>query len=367
MAGLPSDLHMRCHTTLIRCGEFDTHASLQAIFVTEELRPYRDRLPQATSNKADRVNQTMLFLLEQNLSGGRPVFPIFLATLYNKYMLGDALRDELEGLYAEVEQAISHAMITVPFVIAAMNHDQATDLFTETVFDDPAVAQIERERFRQFMAALHAHGLEALVPHYGVRPENWQPYTCEGAAIGKIISDMIDHINLVRREMPGMQLICPRFSSGDFFEEDRVKRLQSWEQLKQSGGVLIVDAVSLFHPGLRQKLAQSETASNERIAMLVLSPVNSRANQVDQLIEEVIDSQMALAFSRFDEHLDRLCEIGVGDLRAIQRWLYTILPEEASILQDQKPNPQNRRMIRDRMKREPLGIERIIYGQRGGQ
>lgn len=85
------------------------------------------------------------------------------------------------------------------------------------------------------------------------------------------------------------------------------------------------------------------------------------------MIEEVIDSQMELAFSRFDEHLDRLCEIGIGDLRAIQRWLYAILPEEANIVQDQKPNPKNRRMVRERMNREPLGMDRVIFGQRGGQ
>ncbi|MBN2004037.1 MAG: HNH endonuclease [Anaerolineae bacterium] len=158
MAWLPSDLHIRCRTTLIKCSEFDNHASLQAVFVTEELAIYRDRIPQAAS-KDERVGQTTFFLLEQRLSGGRPVFPVFLATLRNKYASGDAMRDELEELCAEVEQTINHARITVPFVIAAMTSAQATDLFTEAVFNDPAVAPIERERFHQFMTALQAHGI----------------------------------------------------------------------------------------------------------------------------------------------------------------------------------------------------------------
>lgn len=176
---------------------------------------------------------------------------------------------------------------------------------------------------------------------------------------------MVDHTNQCRRETPGLQPIRPKFSSADFFDEDHTKRVQTWDQLRLSGCVLIVDAVSLFHPVLRQRLSQSEMSSNERAAMLVLSPVNSSTIQVNQLIEQVISSQMELTFSRFDEHLDRLCEIGVGDLRALQRWLFAILPETATIVQNQKPNPKNRRIIRQRMDKEPLGMERLIFGQRG--
>lgn len=103
MPGLFAELYNHCRSTLMRCSKFDSNASLRAVFVTNELYPFRDRLPTATS-KGERVDACLDFLLDKRLSDGRPVLPLFLAALRDRYQQGDALHNEL-GMLAEAAQS----------------------------------------------------------------------------------------------------------------------------------------------------------------------------------------------------------------------------------------------------------------------
>jgi tetratricopeptide (TPR) repeat protein len=106
MPGLSADLYNRCRSTLLRCSEFDSNASLRSVFVTDELHPFRSGLPEAAS-KNERVNVCLDHLLPKQLSDGRPVLPLFLAALRVRYQEGDALHDELNALQREVDGWLS--------------------------------------------------------------------------------------------------------------------------------------------------------------------------------------------------------------------------------------------------------------------
>lgn len=108
MEGLSPELHKRCRETLLKCGEFNSDASLHAVFATIELHIFRDRLPAAPS-KSERVDACMSFLLSKRLTDGRPALPLLLAGLCDRYQEGDALRDELEALVEAVKLALSLA------------------------------------------------------------------------------------------------------------------------------------------------------------------------------------------------------------------------------------------------------------------
>lgn len=105
MLRLSTDLHNRCWATLLKCDEFESRESLRAVFAPDELYPFRDGLPDATSKKG-RVDRCLEYLLSQHLSGGRPVFPLFLTVLCARYYEGDDRCNELENLIKEVEAAI---------------------------------------------------------------------------------------------------------------------------------------------------------------------------------------------------------------------------------------------------------------------
>ena len=130
--GLSSKLYNRCRDTLLKCSECNNDTSLRAVFVTNELRPFRDRLPTAAS-KSERVDVSLSFLLDQHLSDGQPVLPIFLDALRDRYLEGDALRDALETLAEDIRAAWTPsvpASISIrPHRIAQTAHPRAIAQF----------------------------------------------------------------------------------------------------------------------------------------------------------------------------------------------------------------------------------------------
>lgn len=106
MLHLSRNLYNLCRTTLLKCNEFDDDASLRTVFITEDLYDFRNGLPSA-SNKADRVDRILDYMLAQWTSTRQPVLPIVLRALRDRYMAGNALHGELNDLARQVELVLS--------------------------------------------------------------------------------------------------------------------------------------------------------------------------------------------------------------------------------------------------------------------
>lgn len=102
MSRLTSELYPLCRNILLKCSEFDSDTSLRAVFIIEELYPFRDGLPQAT-NREDRVDLCLDFLVPRRLDDGRAVLPLFLKTLRDRQCQGNILRDQLATLVEVVQ------------------------------------------------------------------------------------------------------------------------------------------------------------------------------------------------------------------------------------------------------------------------
>ena len=100
---LSQELHDHCRMVLLRCRQFKGHASLRAVFVTTELATYRDDIPECAS-RDERVDLVIDYLLQNTLSDGRPVFPVFLEALRRRYNPGDELFDHLTRLCFSVKK-----------------------------------------------------------------------------------------------------------------------------------------------------------------------------------------------------------------------------------------------------------------------
>lgn len=355
MIGLSQELARRCHEVFSRCDEFSNQDALRAVFVTEGLSLYRDRLPEA-GNTAERINLTVDYLRIQHLSNGRPAFPIFLAALRDRRHPDDALYNELQSLHAEVQQKLGQIeAIDVPLVIAAMNQEEAASLKTGQAFAGLEVAPIDRVRFEQLENVLVGVDWNS---HYKTNRDEWNPHTAPGSTIDGIVVDILSHINRCEREPKNLPIVRRQSFSEDFFKLS--KQVETWDRLRQSGGVMIVDAVSLFHPGLRDVLVQSALTAHDNVAVLVLSPSNAHELPANQLVETVLSARMQVAFSRFAERLDSHCEMGIGDLRTLQRWLFAHLPWTAEVVQKQVVIA-NRRFVRDQAPEKPRGIGQAIF------
>ena len=107
MDGLPNELYLQCRNILLNCSEFDSDDVLKDVFATvEELRPFRDALPDSTKNKRDRVDKYLSFLLEKRLNDGRSVFLVFLKLLAERQPKEDILRNHLYKLFEELQSVI---------------------------------------------------------------------------------------------------------------------------------------------------------------------------------------------------------------------------------------------------------------------
>ncbi len=253
--------------------------------------------------------------------------------------------------------------INVPFVIVAMNKQQASELIDETVLKGPKISEDELGRFRAFKEVFSKE-VENWLSHYADVPESWRPHTCSESTIYDIIDDAAK-MNQSRYSKSAWPLICPKFCSAEFFAEDEDLQEETWRELKASGCVLIIDAISLFHPHIRKTLLDSGMGSKEKVAMLVLLPINHSAHQAQQLLETELHTHMRLAFARFNKHFDKLCEVSGSDLRTLNRWLFAILPETVANAQNMKPNDA---MLQQTWSgKEPTDIRRAIFGQGGRQ
>jgi hypothetical protein len=104
--GLPHQLLVYCRKTLESCRECESHQNLLAVFVAEELAPFKIGLPEANSTK-ERVSRCISYLLPcQHAQQKRSVFVIFLEILSTHQPEADALRQKLSQLAQDVQAAL---------------------------------------------------------------------------------------------------------------------------------------------------------------------------------------------------------------------------------------------------------------------
>ncbi|MBD2457083.1 tetratricopeptide repeat protein [Nostoc sp. FACHB-87] len=104
-AGLPKELNNRCRQVLLQCDEFKDYETLIAVFVTDELLPFKYEIRKA-NNPKQLVNFCIADLIEKLTDRGESVLAILLATLRDKYHPGDRQYSELSELYETVKNAI---------------------------------------------------------------------------------------------------------------------------------------------------------------------------------------------------------------------------------------------------------------------
>ena len=241
----------------------------------------------------------------------------------------------------------------IPFVVVAMTQTEAETLW-ENAPNRPALQEIHR--------TLDELGITNLKACYSTRRDGWTPYGPSQETVREIIEDVIEHLNQNEFANRGLPLLKASLYSEDFFSAQTEKRINTWRKLNQTGCVFVVDPISLLHTDLGQQVLQSQLGAKEEVAMLVISPVDPDTNPANQLIESTIHQKITIPYTRYDQELDRLCEFGIGNLRALKRRLYATLPETASLLTQQRASRSNRDRLRQRMG-NPRHIEQVIFRQ----
>ena len=95
-----------CRKLFLQADEFGSNERLKSVFILTPLHPYIYDLPEANTI-ADRVDFCLSYLLNQRLPNGRPILPIFIASLQSHYDERDLFHKELGQLIEIVETELA--------------------------------------------------------------------------------------------------------------------------------------------------------------------------------------------------------------------------------------------------------------------
>jgi hypothetical protein len=232
--------------------------------------------------------------------------------------------ENLEKHIKDIKKRYWIAPISVICVVLSMTTCEATSLknSSDTTVND-------------LFKSLQIYNINDISDYYRDNREEWVPYAHanhfeldpqqdavnSNKSIRTIISNLVTKFNNESK-----QPIQLDFATEKFF--DPISSVFLWKEIIKQGGIIIVDAVSLLHAGVRDMLLQSGTIGVEKISILAISPINSSNIPTNKILEDFINTNLIHLASDFREPLNRRREIVRGDFRTFNTWFYSILDEK---------------------------------------
>jgi hypothetical protein len=229
------------------------------------------------------------------------------------------------------------------------------------VINHPDLSENGKKQLHEIKSACAQHKNDWLT-HYKPERDNWIPFTEELINIHDIVWIIATKVNEKGYERSNTPILKPNFISDDFFSKNVQTRTKVWNTLRDNGGVLIIDSISLYHPYLHDIFFRSHASSFREVATLIIYPEKITLLPINNIVEQGIQNGMEQEFVRFAEELDPFYEIGVGSFFSLQRYLLGILIATADLLQKQRPKPDNIQRIRQLMG-PSTGVKQQIFGQ----
>ena len=116
---------------------------------------------------------------------------------------------------------------------------------------------------------------------------------------------------------------------------------------------MIIDAISIYHPTLREKLKKAEITSKENASIVMLTPIDDSIDPINQNLETMIKDQLEQAFDRFDEECEDFCDLNISSIRSLKRWFKRFLSPKN--IRYKRFNPHKRDAVKKNI-RESKGI-----------
>jgi transcriptional regulator with XRE-family HTH domain len=241
--------------------------------------------------------------------------------------------------------------VGLPFVVVAMNEKEARDLDERPERVQEELGRPAYEQFLKVKAALEAAHALPFAPRYNAEREEWKPFLGSPAPVRALIEEVVRQINSSQQaRLRGRSIKVQRYPFDDLVSGSGPLRALHGE-IAQSGCVMVLDELSLFHPSVRGALLGSPQLASDHVSLITLSPLDVWSQPPYDVFAAELKQRLAAAFDRFDLH-DPQCELGVGDERRLRRWLHSRLPEALQMLREPRPNPRALDLFA-----EELGVE----------
>jgi hypothetical protein len=226
-----------------------------------------------------------------------------------------------------------------------MTKDQATELESEKIFGNmrSELRPKDIRHYRELVKYLKRHQLNNLSDHYGSTPDDWCPPILDRRPIKDLITQISKKVeeNISPKYLP----LAIRSFSEEFLNENSNNRSKAILELRSRKCLLIIDALSLFHPILRERLEHSGFASGigSNVLIIAIPPISFHVLPIYKYLEQEYQEFMSLVFRDYSEELTNNCEFGIGNVYSLKRWLVSAIDHIAT--NPTAPDPETARSM----------------------
>lgn len=143
----------------------------------------------------------------------------------------------------EVKKDLPTPALEIPVVLLVMTQAEAAALANGTVFQ--GLPQDFADDFQALQTLLMAPQVGAWPGHYGVRPQDWQPFPNKPNTIEQMVRAMFAE---VQRRNRYQRTVRPRFIN----IYDLINNREELRQLRRDGCMIIKDVISMRHPDIQK-------------------------------------------------------------------------------------------------------------------
>ncbi len=230
-----------------------------------------------------------------------------------QHVKGTEREKQLEELRTDFQRM---RLENIHIAVVAMTHDEAQQLDSGVVPYKPS----EIESWKELKSYLNEHMLGDFTSYYKESRDEWVPFFANGKPIKDVLQEEVDDLNKIRRQGSVIEL---EFLSSYYLSADRHERSRARSLLTSYGGVVIIDAISMYHTDLRDVFFKFSLLSpNNPVAVIVVSPLERNRLNVNANLEKIVyHNHLEVAFERFTA-FDPRYKFGIDDMCCLQRWLY---------------------------------------------
>jgi hypothetical protein len=244
-----------------------------------------------------------------------------------------------------IDQALSAAVpgisthtIGLPFTVFAMTRSEAQALVEHPEMIEQELGSRVLEQFQALQADLERNEVTSFAQRYSGAREEWQPFGDPTRTIQTLIGEIVGALNRSYHPvLRGRSIKIQHYPFGALVNQDPLLST-IYREVAQTGCVLVLDELSLYHPRLRTALLASPFASSAQIAMVTIAPLNPYRLPPYSQIESELSQRLAAAFDRFALDYDPQCEFSIGDEKRFKRWLHSSIPQTLQTLREPQPD-----------------------------
>lgn len=263
-----------------------------------------------------------------------------------------ALGGELAQLVQDFPDAAPHhqdvannRLVGLAYTVLAMTRAEAWAIAEQPQLIRDELGRKPFDFFNQVTAGLAGAG--EWVNSYGDCRHDWQPFG--KGSIRALLHEVVDSINsqAIVPKRDQIALLGNRVRLRYYPFEPEAFKLGSpeWpllEAMRSRGCLMLVDELSILHPGLHGK--GNVFLSDPAVTVATLSGLDPAVLSLDALIDS--PPKIDTLVDRFSIKLDPRCELAINNRSRVRRWLRLSVPEALAGAEAQGADPDRRSQFR---------------------